>query len=183
MSTEQRITTVHDYNGTGKWSAQEIVNRYLHYCSELGIQSSEKIRPGETVQGHVKWIYPVMDEIIEGIRAGDAACAAIGIEFIEEDQSFSFGMSLKSATARALRRATFSRPQILRLRRRFAEMLVRGYVPQEFKEYARLFRKIGLGGWWPYIQANIPPDKPCAVQWYEYFQEHIRNGTISISDD
>jgi hypothetical protein len=32
-----------------------------------------------------------MDVVCEGIRAGDLACAEIGVEMIEEDGGFAFG--------------------------------------------------------------------------------------------
>ena len=46
-----------------------------------------------------------MDLVIVGIEAGDKACIALGVDFVEEDRLFPFGMVLKANTARALRRA------------------------------------------------------------------------------
>lgn len=69
----------------------------------------------------------------------------IGIDFIEQDATFPFGKILKSNTARALRRASLKEKQQDRSRRRVLHMLVNGQVPHEYREYAKLLRKIGLG--------------------------------------
>jgi len=90
------------------------------------------------------WVYPVMEKVIDGIEAGDPACVRIGIEFIEEDAKFPFGRILKSNTARALRRASLSDDQRQRIRRRVLGMLRAGNVPHEFREYAKLIKKVGL---------------------------------------
>jgi hypothetical protein len=137
--------TVIDYNGTDAWSHDGIVERYKRYCAEL------KIKPGHVggrrlFQGDRTWIYPAMESVIDGIKRRDRACVMVGIEFLEQDQGFRFGKLLKSDTARALRQAaTLDDVQQARLRRRFTDMLLRGYLPREYKEYAKLFRKIGLG--------------------------------------
>ena len=61
--------------------------------------------PREHREGQSRWVYPVMDAVIEGIERGDKASIAIGIDFVEEDARFPFGKTLKSNTARALRQA------------------------------------------------------------------------------
>ena len=37
----------------------------------------------ETTEGDVRWIYPVMRAVIEGMERGDPACIILGIEFID----------------------------------------------------------------------------------------------------
>ena len=58
--------------------------------------------------------------------------------------SFPFGKVLKSNTARALRRAQLTEPQKERVRHRVFSLLRAGHVPHEFREYAKLVRKIGF---------------------------------------
>lgn len=67
------------------------------------------------------------------------------MEFVEQDQHFSFGKLLKSDTARALRQQD-DLPDDLkeRLRARIVTMLLHGNVPHEYQEYAKLLRKIGF---------------------------------------
>jgi hypothetical protein len=135
--------SINDYNGEGRWSRAGILARYEQLVAELRITPRD-VSPMEHSKGDRKWVYPVMDRIIEGIEAGDAACICIGIEFIEEDAKFPFGKILKSNTARALRRAELSEDEKQRIRRRVFGMLRDGHIPREFHEYAKLVRKIGF---------------------------------------
>jgi hypothetical protein len=137
-----------DYNGTGHWSRDGILQRYEQCAARLKIANRLDLSPVEHSGEGKHWIYPVMDEVIEGIEHGDPACTLIGVEFIEEDTSFAFGMILKTNTARALRRTTLTAEQRDRVRRRVVDMLVRKYLPREFRQYVKLARKIGMG---PYL--------------------------------
>jgi hypothetical protein len=119
-----------------------------------------------------QWIYPVMDRVIEGIESGDLACAEIGVEFIEEDASFAFGRILKSNTARALRRILLTEEQKQRIRKRVLEMLSASYLPREYRQYAKLARKIGLGEWLSEIKGQVPMENPWVRRYYEYFEEY-----------
>ena len=92
-----------DYNGTGRWSLQAIQERYREYACGLQVSPLLDLTPRAHEQKRRRWIYPVMDNVIEGIERGDKACIEIGVEFIEEDERFPFGRILKSNTARALR--------------------------------------------------------------------------------
>lgn len=135
--------TLLDYNGSGRWSRDAILKRYAVFAAEAGITPSN-LKPTEHSNFDRHWIFPVMEKVIKGIEAGDPACVCIGIEFIEEDAKFPFGRILKSNTARALRRASLSDEQRARIRRRVLGMLKAGKVPHEFREYAKLVKKIGL---------------------------------------
>ena len=90
-----------DYNGVGRWSADAIRERYLEYAAGLGVKPPAHLVARLHTEGDRTWRYPLMDEVIRLIEAGDAAAIEIGIEFIEEDDFFAFGMILKSNTARA----------------------------------------------------------------------------------
>jgi hypothetical protein len=132
-----------DFNGNGRWTREAIIDRYRRFAAEAGV-SPRDLSPMEHTERDRHWVYPVMHKVIEGIEAGDPACIRIGIEFIEEDAKFMFGRILKSNTARALRRAPLSEEQRQRIRRRVLGMLRAGKVPHEFREYAKLVKKIGL---------------------------------------
>jgi len=134
---------VTDYNGEGRWSRVEILARYGQYAAEAKIIPLDLSPMEHEERGH-RWVYPAMSKVIEGIEAGDRACIRIGIEFIEEDAKFTFGKILKSNTARALRRAVLSDSQKHRIRRRVFGLLRDGHVPHEFREYAKLVRRIGF---------------------------------------
>ena len=164
--------TVIDYNGTGWWGVQEILNRYLVYAKKYNIAAPRDLTPTVHSEDNKQWIYPVMNRVIEGIEQGDLACAEIGIEFIEEDASFAFGQVLKSNTARALRRIELTPTQKERIRSRVIGMLRAGYIPREYRQYAKLARKIGLGKSLVELKDEIPRDNPWVLRYYNYFVEH-----------
>ncbi len=132
-----------DYNGTGRWSVVSVQERYLEYCRTLDVTAPELPCPKEQQEGGHRWIFPVMNSVIAGIRRGDKACVALGVEFIEEPEYFVYGRILKANTARALRGATLTSEQVVRLRARIVNMLLEGDVPHEYHEYSRLLRRIG----------------------------------------
>jgi hypothetical protein len=164
---------VNDYNGEGQWSRNGILSRYARYAAMLGIIPRD-LSPMELTDGERRWIYPVMLKVIEGIADGDQACFRLGIEFIEENAKFPFGKMLKSNTARALRRAPLTEEQKRRIRQRVFGMLRAGHIPREFREYARLVRKIG------YKFEEVPlvdETNPYAVRFRGYFQTASRDGS------
>jgi hypothetical protein len=158
---------INDFNGEDKWSRDAILERYNRYCRELGIDPSD-LSPYETIQGDTKWIYPVMDEVIRCIDLGDAACKLIGIEFIEEDQGFSFGRILKANTARAIRRQNLSEEDKNRIRKRVIHMLVEGNIPREYREYARLLKKVGLADYRETVEKCAKTENPYVLKFAKY---------------
>lgn len=165
---------VQDYNGTGAWSVEAVLKRYQHYANQFGIQPMD-ISPQRSEQGLKVSIYPVMEQVIKGIKAGDVACIRIGVEFIEQEQHFPFGKLLKSDTARALRQQQ-ELPDDLkeRLRARIVTMLLHGNLPHEYQEYAKLLRKIGFAEHWPHMHANASRYNPYVQRYLNYF-EQIQN--------
>jgi len=157
---------VRDYNGTGKWSAEGVRERYLGYCDLLNVREPRVLFPIKHQEGDVVWIYPIMWEVIRGIEAGDRACMTIGAEFVGEDDFFVFGASTKSNTARALRSAQLPEDLKARLRQRIVSMLLAGMVPREFREYCKLLRNIGVAEYWDQLNAGIPRDNPYAMRYY-----------------
>ena len=148
---------VRDHNGEGRWSAVQIVSRYNTHAVALGVSSPRDVWPEVHESGGCRWVSPVMDRIIEGIEAGDVACAQIGVEFIEEDRGFVFGAILKSNTARALRRCgVLTAEQVDRIRRRITGLYATGVVPREFVQYLKLIRSVGFGSYWPVVAAARP---------------------------
>jgi hypothetical protein len=161
---------IRDYNGEGKWSKDAIIKRYSQLCTELEVQDPIHLRPIESVQGGVTWIYPVMDKVIEGIEQGDIACRQIGIEFIEDDQKCPFGKLLKSNAARALRRSHLTAEEQERTRKRLVFMLLAGNVPHEYKEYAKLLKKVGIDGYWDEIEKRVDRSNDYVMRWYKYLK-------------
>jgi hypothetical protein len=160
---------VRDYNGPDEWSAPAIIERYERYCRRVG-QAIRKLVPNEHVNGDVRWVYPIMEAVIVGIKSGDLACVELGVEFVESGHKQAFGRILHANAARALRRvaALLSADQIARLRFRILAMLVAGQVPHEYHEYAKLFRRIGLGASWPDARARVDASNPYVMRYVKY---------------
>jgi hypothetical protein len=134
-----------DYNGSGRWSRDAIVERYKEYARRYRISRPLWLVPRDHTNGATVWIYPVMHDIIDGIEKHDRAAAEIGVEFIQENASFPFGQILKSNTARALRRCRALTPEHEEvIRQRIVEMLRTEYLPREFRQYAKLARRVGM---------------------------------------
>ena len=163
---------VTDYNGEGRWSRAEILARYARYAVDLGIVPRD-LSPMEHSERGRHWVYPVMEKVIAGIEAGDPACVRLGIEFIEEDAKFTFGKILKSNTARALRRASLSDEQRGRVRRRVFSMLRAGHLPHEFREYAKLVKKIGFEA---ADLGDVPGTSPRVSRFRSYLRAAARPG-------
>lgn len=180
MSTENIII---DYNGKDKWSMEQINFRYNNYCKQLKINTPFNITPRTYKNTGAKkiWIYPVIEKIIEGIEQGDRVCKIIGTELVEENNTMLFGRVLKSNTARALRRTDLDFNLQERLRRRIIFMLIDGNVPREYREYAKLLRKIGIDREdWRVIERHFPQDNPYTMRYYQYFKEYLHCRVISF---
>jgi hypothetical protein len=163
-----------DYNGTDAWSVEAVQRRYERYRQQIGQRESRSLAPREHVEGDVRWIFPVMSAVIEGIDAGDGACIELGVEFVESGHKQAFGRILHAQAARALRRASLTIPQVERLRNRILGMLVLGLVPHEYREYAKLVRRIGLGDSWPATRAKIDEGNPYVMKYVRYFERFCR---------
>jgi hypothetical protein len=137
--------TGRDYNGDGEWSCESVIRRYESNCLMLKVPIQRLLCPKIYGVGDDRRVYPIMDAVNEGIREDDPACIELGIDFICESKSFPFGMTLKSQTARALRKAALTPAQLDRIRERVAHMLTTAYLPQEYRFYVRLLRRTGLG--------------------------------------
>ena len=169
-----------DYNGTGPWSAAAILERYSEHAARLGVQNLLDLSPKEYVSGDQRWIYPVMDKVIEGIKAGDVACATIGVEFIEQDGKFTFGSTLKAQTARALKQQVLPGALVTRLRKRIVSMLIDGNVPREYKEYAKLLRKIGFSDLWSRLETSVPKDNKYVMRHFNYLRAvHEKSSSVT----
>jgi len=163
---------VHDYNGLGEWSREAVERRYREHARRLKLTPRgldvEKRESNDT-----QWIFPIMDKVICGIKAGDAACIELGIEFVESGHRQPFGRILHANTARALRQTSLSREQTTRLRVRILDMLRSGHVPHEYHEYARLLRKIGLGNDWAATRQSLDQSNPYVMRYVRYYERHL----------
>lgn len=149
------MTEIRDYNGKGRWSRESIASRFKSYSKSFGTTLNE-LEPRTFEEGSIKWVYPLMEAAIEGIKKQDPACIELGIELIEDGESMPFGMILKSNTARALRRTIhhLTEDQRDRIRKRVADMLISEYMPREFLQYVKLAREIGFDSEVPRVESK-----------------------------
>lgn len=173
---------IRDYNGKGDWTAAAVQARYAEFAARFGVEMPRSLTPIVYQQADVRWVYPIMDSVIDGILAGDPACAAIGVEFIEEDRKFPFGANLRARTARALRQSTLPDALKLRIRRRIVDMLIAGNTPREYREYAKLLRKTGFSELWPRLDAGVPRTNRHAMRYYRYFEAIHRRAPAVCAD-
>jgi hypothetical protein len=165
-----------DYNGSGRWTLEAIRRRYAEYARRFRVETPCDLTPREHEEGDKRWVYPVMEPVIRGIDAGDAACIELGIEFLEEDGKFPFGKILKAKAARSLRRASLTAEQIARIRGRVIGMLVAGHIPHEFREYAKLLRNVGTGEQWSAVHDRLDHANPYVMRFYTYLDDSEKGG-------
>jgi hypothetical protein len=166
-----------DYNGTGPWSVEAIRKRYQWYARSLGATAAELV-PHQSAEGGRTWVYPIIEVIDRRIEEGDPAAVEIGIEFLEEEEFFTFGKVLKSNNARALRRASLTERQQQRVRERIVSMMLAGNVPYEFHEYKRLLRKVGIGSLWTALDQGVDRENPYVMRHYEWLNRNARPEAI-----
>ena len=163
-----------DYNGVGFWSVEAIRKRYRKFADAFGASPSH-LAPRLHTEGERTWVFPLMEEVIKLIDAGDQAAIEIGIEFIQDDDHFVFGRILKSNTARALRRASLTTEQQARIRERLVGMMLSGRVPHEWREYKRLLRQVGLGSMWPVLESGVDRENKYVMRYYDYLDRFARS--------
>jgi hypothetical protein len=165
---------IRDYNGTGEWSAEAVRRRYVDHCRRYGQDVLRDLQPRLHVEGDTRWIYPIMDAVTDGIGGGDPACVELGVEFIESAHKQPFGRILHAKVARALRQAASTlRPHhITRLRARILAMLVSGQVPHEYRDYAKLLRRIGVGDGWAAARERVDESNAYVMRYVNYFERH-----------
>jgi len=169
--------SLRDFNGVEQWSEEGIRERYFRYADATSLASPTELVSHRTTNGEVTWVYPLMDSIISLIELNDCAAIEIGVEFIEEDDYFVFGMILKSNTARALRKAQLSREQEERIRQRIVSMMLAGNVPREFKEYRKLLKQVGVKHLWPRLSAEVDRANPYVMRHLTYLEAYGRDKT------
>lgn len=146
-----------------RWRIEQVKGRYRDYCRRHGIEPQDLIIGGLYLER--RWTAGALDALTERMKRGDLAAAEIGIEMMEEDRGLAFGSIVKSNLPRALARCALTESQQDRVRRRVADMLLRKFLPKEFREYAWLARRLGMDRWREPLEEKADRADPW-VDWY-----------------
>ena len=134
-----------DYNPEGKWSVESVKTRYRELSLSLGGVAGFQPEPRKhTNQRGASWTYNIMESVVDGIRLGDMACIQLSIEYIHDGEMGSTTGYIRERMARALRNASLTKNQKAELAKIFLGMLESDKIYKEFKEYTRLFKRIGV---------------------------------------
>lgn len=133
-------------NSTDKWSIEAVKERYSKLRSSLGGVVGFEPSPKTYIKRkRLTWVYyNVMDSVVAGVRLGDKACVQLSIDYIRDNEMYSATGYTRARMARALKSADLSDNQKKELALIFLRQLETGALYQEYREYCRLFRKIGV---------------------------------------
>lgn len=150
--------------------AVAVVSRYREFARQFRIPVAAVIAEIEAGTP----THQVLGRVMAAADAGDAACVELLVEFIHEDRKMYAGKGYKASAARTLKRAALNYGQEDRIRRRVVKMLLAGNVPYEFREYAKLLRRVGLGEWGPVIEREAPVENPWVARYVRDFRLHVK---------
>ncbi|MGE0487576.1 MAG: hypothetical protein AB7S38_00025 [Vulcanimicrobiota bacterium] len=150
------------------WTFEAVAQRYHDYCRRYRVKWS----PVE-VQAYYRerrWLTGILRPLILRAKQGDLAAAEVCIELMEEDRGLAFGCILKSNIPRAISKCALTPYQQDRIRQRVLDMLTRGYLPKEFRQYAWLVRKLGLltSPEWQARLDQVDDSNPWAAWYIQY---------------
>ena len=133
------------YNQEGKWSVEAAKQRHIELRLRLGGMDGFVLEP-RTYTNHrgITWIYNIMDSVADGVQLGDNACIEMAIDYIQADVMGSSTGYIRERMARALRHVQLTEQQKARLAEIFLRQMKQQCLHQEFREYIRLFKTIGV---------------------------------------
>ena len=157
-------------DGQDIWTLDAIQRRYQRYCQKYHVEH-HALEPTDYMVER-GWATCMLRILIERMKSGDLAAAEICLEMMEEDRSLAFGPIVKSNIPRAMAKCALTDRQKERIRERVLTMLLRGYLPKEFRQYAWLARRLGLGEWEKKL-SKVDLSNPWAKWYVDYLtQEH-----------
>ncbi|WP_434339813.1 hypothetical protein [Motilimonas cestriensis] len=139
-----------NYNPDGKWSVESVQKRYRELSLVYGGVGDFFPEPKVYInQRGAMWTYNIMKSVVDGVQLGDKACIQLSIEYIQDNLVASTTGYIRERMARALCTAELSNSQKKALVNVFLTMLENGNLQQQFREYIRLFKYIGIE---PYLK-------------------------------
>jgi hypothetical protein len=128
-----------EYHGIPKgWEGESLLEKYRALGGKLNIVAGcEKHKPHSWPESRC-----IVENIANGIKANDAACIELSIQYIEQRFIISCSGYIRARMARRLKNASLHEKQRQRLVEHIFELLTTGDRCLEFKQYLRLMRRL-----------------------------------------
>lgn len=155
------------------WRANEIVAEHARLGGTFDLTGPDATEPGAPawLPDRYSWLQyrQTLHRIGDGILQGDTACVEIAVRYIVLRYIGSYSGFLRQMLARRLKHATLNEDQRRRLCSHFAQLVIAGERTDEFREYAKLWRKIATRAEVQRIIAALPADSTGQerVKWIE----------------
>ena len=169
-----RAVPLEVYHGVPRgWRANEIVAEHARLGGTFDLTGPEATEPGAPawLPERYSWLQyrQMLHRVGEGILQGDAACVEIAVRYIVLRYIGSYSGFLRQMLARRLKHATLNENQRRRLCSHFAQLVIDGERTDEFREYAKLWRKIATTGEVKRLIAELRRDSNNGgrVRWVE----------------
>lgn len=147
MANQSRDIPLDTYHGVPEgWTKSKIIAAHDALGGQFSLDGPEATEPGAPswMPDRFRWLQyrATLYRVSEGIRAGDAACAELAIQYIELDYVGSYSGFIKERLARALKSAKLASQQKRRLMVKFQSLIDNNQCRQEFGEYKKLRKHI-----------------------------------------
>ena len=128
------------------WRSHEVVEQHaqLHPSHELTVPDVTEPGSPPWLPDRKEWLQyrAVLYEVARGIAAGDPACIELAVRFIELRSIGSYSGFIRERLARRLANAQLNEAQKSRLHRHFEKLVLAQERTQEFRAYAKVWRRI-----------------------------------------
>lgn len=128
------------------WRSDEVVAQHaqLHPAHHLIVPDATESASPAWLPHRREWLQyrAALYEVARGVAAGDPACIELAIRFIELRYFGSYSGFIREKLARRLANAQLTEDQKSRLHRHFEKLVLAQERTEEFRAYAKLWRRI-----------------------------------------
>ncbi len=128
------------------WRSHEIIEQHaqLHPAHDLIVPDATEPASPPWLPDRKEWLQyrEALYEVARGVAVGDRACIELAIRFIELKYHGSYSGFIREKLARRLANAQLTGDQETRLHRHFEKLVLAQERTQEFRAYAKLWRRI-----------------------------------------
>ena len=128
------------------WRSHQVIEQHaqLQPAHELTVPCVTEPGSPPWLPDRKEWLQyrAALYEVARGVAAGDPACIELAIRFIEERYLGSYSGFIREKLARRLATAQLTDTQKARLQRHFEKLVFEQERTQEFRAYAKVWRRI-----------------------------------------